>query len=533
MALVERWSELGVASVLAHRATADPQRTFLLHDARRITYGEIDQEAEALAAAFHNLGVERGDRVALVLPPCPEFVASMLAAARLGATVVPLDPLLTAGELQYMLRHSEAVAAVTIETFQGIQFLELFEDLLAQLPELQYLVTVGEEDLWYDDRIFQYEDVVSAGQGRDYPVEEAESPDATFAVLYTSGTTGKPKGVQVTHRNVVAAAAGTVERLGIGPDDRLVGVNSLAHAFGIGPGIMGTMLAGASIVLDDDLDPARALDLIETHRATVEYATPALVAQQLREMASSARDTSSLRLVMVAGGPIPAGVAEQAEAVLGAKVVLGYSLTEGASTVTVSSPEDDASVRHLTAGAPLPGVELRVMEKGETLPVESVGEVYMRGPTLMEAYYRKPRETASRRTEDGFFRTGDLGMLDERGHLHLVGRRDAVIIRRGFNLYPREVEDRLHAHPAVLEAAVVGVPDELLGEATCASIVLEEGALVTDEEIRDWCRASLAEPKVPDLVRFVDVLPRSASGEVRRPELRREAMSMLTTSEED
>ena len=223
MALIERYQELGIASILAHRATIDPQRTFLLHDSRRVTFGELDQEAEALAAAFHNLGIEAGDRIALILPSCPEFVASMMAAAKLGATIVPLDPLLTEAELQYMLRHSEAVAAVTIETFRGVQYLEMFEDILLQLPDLRYLVTVGEEDLWYDDRIFQYEDMVSAGKGRDFPSRPQGELDDVFAILYTSGTTGKPKGVMVTDRNLVIASGGTAERLGLTQEDRVAG----------------------------------------------------------------------------------------------------------------------------------------------------------------------------------------------------------------------------------------------------------------------------------------------------------------------
>ncbi len=521
MALIERYRELGIASILAHRATIDPQRPFLLHDTRRVTFGELDSEAEALAAAFHNLGIEAGDRIALILPFCPEFVASMLAAAKLGATIVPLDPLLTPSELHYMLRHSEAVAAVTIETFHGIQYLEMFEDILVQLPELKYLVTVGEEELWYDDRIFQYEDMVSAGKGRDYPPRANVSNTDVFALLYTSGTTGKPKGVMVTDQNLVVASGGTVERLGLTRDDRVAGVASLAHVFGLGPGVVGSLVAGSSLILASDLDAERALDLIEAHRVTVEYATPTLLAMQVRGQVERPRDLTSLRAIMVGGGPVREELAAEAEELMGASVLLAYSLTEAGSTVTCGQVDDSSVRRHFTVGRPVEGVEIRILDEGQVLPVESVGEVAVRGSTLMKAYYRQPKETAGRVGPDGFFLTGDLGMVDEEGYLHLVGRRYDVIIHTGSNVYPREVEDRLHAHPAVQEAVVVGIPDDVLGEATCACLVLEEGAMVNVTEIRDWCRASLAEQKVPDLVRFLDSLERSASGEIRRAEVRR------------
>src|SRR5688500_13657764 len=193
MPLRGRAQGLSVASLLVTRSTADPEAVFLIARGRTLTYGEIDGRAEALAAALHNLGIEAGDRIALVLPACPEFVVAMFAAAKLGATIVPLNPRLTTPELQYMLRHSETACAVTIEQYHGIEYLQLFEDLLVQLPELQYVVTVGEEELWYDDRIFQFEDLISAGRGRDYPAPDIDPVEDLFAILYTSGTTGTPK----------------------------------------------------------------------------------------------------------------------------------------------------------------------------------------------------------------------------------------------------------------------------------------------------------------------------------------------------
>lgn len=521
MALTERYRGFTVASALTHRATADPERVFILHENRRLTFGEVDGLADALAAGLHNLGVEAGDRMALLLPPCPEFVVSMLAAAKLGAVIVPLDPRLTPSELHYMLRHSEAVAAVTIETYEEMEYLELFEELMPQLPELQYLVTVGEEDLWYDDRIFQWEDLISAGQGRDYPTPDLKADEDPFALFYTSGTTGKPKAVSLSHGNLLHAAAGTADALGLRPEDRVAGVSALYHVFGMGPGVLGSLLAGSSLVLADALDGGRLLDLVEAHRITVQYGIPTLFVTQLREQEERPRDVSSLRLGLVAGAPAREELVRRVEEVLCPTLLVGYSLTETASSVCVGRPDDPEAKRRFTVGRPLADTEIRIVEEGERLPVESVGELVIRGPGVMLGYYRQPRETAAAFDEEGFYHTGDLGMLDEDGFVHLVGRKKDVIIRSGFNVYPREVEDRILAHPAVLEVAVVGAQDPVLGEAICACVVPVEGAIVSEQEIRDWCRMTLSELKVPDLVRFFEEFPRTGDGKVRRVEVAR------------
>jgi acyl-CoA synthetase (AMP-forming)/AMP-acid ligase II len=414
------------------------------------------------------------------------------------------------------------VCAVTIEQLDEVEFLQLFEDLLVRLPELQYLVTVGEEDLWYDDRIFQFEDLISAGAGRDYVAPGIDAARDRFAIVYTSGTTGKPKGVELSHGNVVSVAAGTADTLRLTPEDRIVGVSAFHHVFGLGPGIVSPLLAGASVILDDALDPADVLDHIASHRATVLYGVPTLFVAALAEQARSPRDVSSLRIAVPAGAPVSDDLVRRLREGLTPTVLVAYSLTEASSTVCVTAPDDPREKQAFTVGRPLPGTHLKILERdGGELPVESVGEIAVKGPGIMLGYHRQPGETAAVVDREGFLLTGDLGLVDEEGFIHLVGRRKEVIIRAGFNVYPREVEVRLEAHPAVREAAVVGVPDFLLGEATCAFVVPDEGAIVTSQEITDWCRATLADTKIPDQVRFLDALPRTGTGKVRRIELSR------------
>ena len=303
MALFERVEGMSIAACLANRATRDPGRTFLLHQDRLITFGQVESRADAMAASLSSLGIEAGDRIALILPPCPEFVIAFFAASKLGVVVVPLNPHLTKPELHYMLRHSEAVATVVAEKHAGEDFLELFDELLPQLPELQFVVTVGEEDLWYDDQIFQFEDLLSSGGGRDYPLIEVDPLKDTAAILYTAGTMGKPKGVELTHANLLETAARTARSLDLGLDDRVIGVTGFFHVFGLGMGILGSVLSGSTLILQSGFGAAETLALIQRHGATVLYGVPTLFSTGLSEQDEASLDLSSLRLALAAGGP--------------------------------------------------------------------------------------------------------------------------------------------------------------------------------------------------------------------------------------
>jgi fatty-acyl-CoA synthase len=521
MTLRDRFRGLSVAEALSSRAQENPQRPFVVFGDRRLTYAQVDAQADALAAALHELGIEAGDRMALTLPNWPEFVVATFAAARLGAVIVPLNPRFTPPELQYMLRHSETAVVVTAENWEGVDYLARFEGFLATLPDLQYVVSVGEEDLWYDDRIHQFEDLLSSGEGRGYPRAQVGA-DHLFAILYTSGTTGKPKGVQLSHANLLGTAAATADAVGIGPDDVVFGLNSLFNVFGLSAGVLGTLAAGATLVLQEREDAAAGLEIVERERVSVYHGVPTNFIVALEEPTRAERDLSSLRTGIVAGAPASDELVARIQRELLPGLRIGYGMTETSETVAVTRPDDPGAKARTTVGRPLPEVEVRIIDvDGSVLPVESVGEIAVRGPGRMQGYYRQPGETSLVFTQDGFFLTGDLGMIDEEGYLHILGRRKEMIIRGGFNVYPREVEDRLHAHPAVLDVAVVGLPDEILGEVTCACIVPVEGAIVTGEEIKDFCREVLADYKVPDLVRFLDSFPLTGSGKVRKVELAR------------
>ncbi|MGI9180947.1 MAG: class I adenylate-forming enzyme family protein [Longimicrobiaceae bacterium] len=522
MALRERFRRRSVAESLELLAAEDPERDFVVLGDRRLTYGQVEAQANALAAALHELGIEAGDRIALNLPNWPEFIVAMFAAAKLGAIIVPLNPKFTAHELQYMLRHSESVAVVTAENYEGVDYLARFEGFLTSLPDLQYVISVGEEDLWYDDRVYQFEDLLSSGEGREYPRSEVDPEEEVFAILYTSGTMGKPKGVALTHTNLLATAAASADAIGMTGNDVVFGLTSLFNVFGLGPGVIGTAVAGATLVLQENHDPTEALEIIERERVTVHHGIPTTFITELREPSRAERRLGSLRTGIIAGAPASEELVSIVRHHLVPDIRLAYGLTETGSTVTITREDDPQGKKLTTVGRPISGAELRILDlDGSILPEESVGEIAVRGVGVMKGYYRQPGETANSVTEDGFFVTGDLGMVDDEGYLHVLGRRKEMIIRGGYNVYPREVEDRLHAHPAVLDVAVVGLPHEILGEVACACIIPVEGAIITGEEIKDFCREVLADYKVPDLIRFLDTFPMTGSGKVRRVELSR------------
>jgi fatty-acyl-CoA synthase len=516
-----RFSGLSVLDIFERCVAEGPDRPFITAGGVTLSYERVQFQAQALAAALHNLGVGPGDRVAIDLPNGPEFVVSALAAASLGAMIVPLNPAYSPHELQFMLRNSEASVVIVVEEYEGLDNLELFERMQFNLPDLQYLVTVGEEDLWYDDRIFQFEDLVLSGSGKTIPSVSVDPQEDVFAILYTAGTTGKPKGVMLTHSNLVETNAAAATSLGMTGSDVVLLTVPMFAIFGLGA-LMSTMAAGASVLLIEKFEANAALMLAADKCATAIHGAPAMFAGMLRSELVAELDLGALRTGVVAGAPVLDRLAREIRERLVPDIEIAYGMTETSPMVSITRRDDPAEVRNFTAGRLINGVDAVVLaEDGSPLPVESVGELAIRGFNVMKGYNRQPDETSRSFTEDGYFRTGDLGMVDEDGFLHIIGRQKDTITRGANVIYPRELEDLLRLHPAVQEAVVVGVEDDVLGELICACVLPTEGAIVTGDEIKDFCRGQVALYKVPDLVRFVDALPMTGSGKVRRVELAR------------
>ncbi len=507
---------LTLGGVLRTQADQHPDVPFIVFGDRSWSFCRLETESTSLAAALAELGVEPGDRIAIDLPNWPEFAITLFAAAKLGATVVPLNPELAPRDVQFMLRNSEATVVVAAEQYRNRDYLQLFETMLMDLPDLQYVVTVGEEDLWYDDRIYQFEDLVSARK-------------AALAILYTAGTTGKAKGVVLSHTNLLQTSGATGTAIGLRPDDVTLCAVPLFNIFGLST-LLGALLSGSTVVLQERFEPAEAVALVEAHRATVLHGVPTMFVMALRE--AGGHDLSSLRTGIMAGAPVAADLVSKVREELVPNLEIGYGLTETSPTVTLTAPEDPAEKRSGTVGRPLVGVSVQVCdEAGGALSPGTEGGVTVKGFNVMLGYFRQPGETAAAFTPEGYLKTGDIGVLDDEGYLQIVGRAGDDIIRGGYSIHPREVEDHLRSHPAVMNAVVVGVPNEVLGELICACVQPVEGAIITDEELSEYCASALAAYKVPDLVRFFEVFPMMPSGRVRRAEVAETARAELSGSE--
>jgi fatty-acyl-CoA synthase len=509
-----------LSALFGERVRQHPDRELVIGGAQRLTYRQVAEQATGLATSLADLGIRPGDRIAVDLPNWPEWVVSLLAGARLGATVVPIDPALSFHELKYQLRHSEVRAVVTAETWAGTDYLELYEELLPDLPELRFLVTVGPEDVWTDDRIFQFEDLVSRGQHRAFEAPVFDPATSPLALLYTSGTMGKPKGVLLSHRNLVETALRTGESLGLRDAERVLAAVPFFHVFGTST-VVTTVVHGGTLVLQEQFEPAAALDLLENERVTVCHGVPTMFHLLMREPSFGGRKLRALRTGVVAGAPVTPELVRRIRT--WCDVEIAYGLTETGPTVSMTRRGDPADRREQTVGQPIPGVDVKVVDvaTGILHGPEAVGELAVKGTNVMLGYHRMPGETARVLTPEGYFLTGDLAMIDEDGFVQVVGRRKEMIIRGGNNVTPREVEDVLRTHPAVDDVCAVGVPNELLGELVCACVVAVEGAIVTGDELKEFSRDHLVDYKVPDLVRFFDAFPMTGSGKVKRRELAR------------
>ena len=511
------WS---LAPLVEQRAHDDPDCVLATDGEKTWTFKQVDANASALAAAFSELGLGAGDRLAVNLPNGVEWIIATLAAAKLGAVLVPVSPQLGVHDLRYQLRHAEVSAVVTIERWNGVDFLQRFEELLGDLPDLQYVVTVGEEDLWYDDRIFAFEDLVSSGAAKTAPRPDVSTDDGDLAVVYTSGTMGKPKGVQLSHRALVENAVRTSQLLALSSEDRVLTAIPFSAVFGFSA-MLGAMATGATLVLQPTFDAAGALALIADAKVTVLHGVPTQYHLLMREEAFHPSRLSSLRTGLLSGSAVSEALVRKVRR--WCDVLVAYGLTETGAVVTMTRFTDGDVTRRETVGAALPGVEVMAMDimTGQLHGPEAVGEIAVRGSNLMRGYLRMPAETAKVHSPDGFFLTGDLGIIDEDGTVRILGRRQETITRGGTQLYPRELEDRLRAHPAVDDVCVIGVPHDVLGELVCACIVAVEGAVITGDEIKRFARDMMSADKVPDLVRFLDAFPMTGSGKVRRRELAR------------
>ncbi|TDC42674.1 fatty acid--CoA ligase family protein [Actinomadura sp. KC345] len=516
-------SELTIPGILARAAAESPDAEAVVDGDVRVTYAELRERVREATGAFVGAGVGPGDRIAIWAPNGLRWIVTVLGAMGAGATLVPLNTRYKGDEARWPLTKAEVKIIFVEDGFLGIDYpgmLGLDEaGAVPGLPALESIVTFngparpGVAD-W--DRFI----------AKAVPPEEADArtagvrPDDIADILFTSGTTGRPKGVVVTHEQNVRTYAAWTGRTGLKAGDRYLIVNPMFHTFGYKAGVLACVMKGAAMVLQRTFDVPETLRLIEQEKITVLPGPPTIYTSLLDAPGRDERDLSSLRLAVTGAGDVPVTLVRRIKDELFPQVVTAYGLTESSGTVTACSVDDEDETIATTSGRPIADVEVKIVdEKGEPVPAGADGEILVRGYNVMKGYLDDPEATAAT-VRGGWLDTGDRGRLDERGNLAITGRTKEMFVVGGFNVYPAEVEDVLARHDAVAESGVIGVPDQRMGEVARAYVRLRPGRQATGDELVAHCRELLANFKVPREVVFVDDLPKTASGKVRRVELK-------------
>jgi fatty-acyl-CoA synthase len=528
--------DVTVGALLARLAETLPGREALVysHAGERWTFRALDDEARLLARGLVARGVRRGDRVAVWATNVPEWIVLQFALAKIGAILVTVNTALRAQEIEYLLRQSEASTLFTIEGFRGVDYLSELRSIGAigrddagrreRLPHLARVVFIGRacpEDLIpYECFRTDASNVPSA----DLDAREAAvGLDDVINMQFTSGTTGFPKGVMLSSRNIVNNGYWLGEGLGFTPDDRLCLSVPLFHCFGCVIGVLGAYTHGACLCPVESFDPRRVLETVERERCTALYGVPTMFLAELEDPEFERFDMTSLRTGIMAGALCPEPLMRRViDRMHLPEMTIAYGLTETSPGLTQTPRDASLEERTQTVGRVLPEVEVRIVDPvtGEDVAPGECGELWARGYVVMKGYYNMPEQTAAAITPDGWLRSGDQAALDAEGNVCITGRIKDLIIRGGENIAPREVEDVLRQHPAVLDVSVYGIISEFFGEDVAAAIRLKPGASIEVREAIEYCEQRLARFKVPRNIRFVATFPMTASGKIQKFKLR-------------
>jgi long-chain acyl-CoA synthetase len=489
-----------LAANLLRTAQRYPGRPALRLGADVWTYAQLDDASARVATYLRLCGVSAGDRVGVMLPNVPQFAVVYFGILRSGAVVVPMNPLLKAREIDYYLDDSAAVGMLSWHDVAGEAAVG------AQRADSVSLII---EPARFAEALGTYEPT---------PGFVDRDGSDTAVILYTSGTTGQPKGAELTHDNLLANVDVTASTLlGLGPDDVVFGALPLFHSFGQTVALNCAVSVGACLTLLPRFDAARALEILERDSVTVFAGVPTMYGELLQAAHATDRQLPALRVCVSGGAALPVELLHRFEARFAATILEGYGLSETSPVACFNHP--DRRRKPGTIGTPIQGVEMRVVDadRNEVGP-GVIGEIAIRGHNVMKGYWRRP-EATDEVIADGWFHTGDLGRRDTDGYYSIVDRTKDMVIRGGFNVYPREVEEVLYEHPAVAEAAVLGMAHRTLGEEVVAVVALRPGATATPEELRDHVKNQLAAYKYPRQVWIVDALPKGPTGKIHKRSL--------------
>ncbi|KUR81040.1 FadD3 family acyl-CoA ligase [Novosphingobium sp. Fuku2-ISO-50] len=491
-----------------------PDAPALLAGDRCWTFAQLWADARATASAMLAAGLRHGDRVGIWAPNTREWILAALGAQSVGAAIVPMNTRFKGGEAGDILRRSRAKLLFAPAHFLGQDYGALIAG--EDLPDLREVIAIDRD----------FDAFVARGQGSDDPAVDAAlagvGPDDICDIIFTSGTTGRPKGALTAHRQVPQSFGDWAVRVDLRAGDRYLIVNPFFHTFGYKAGWVACLVRGATMIPLPTFDVAEVVRQVEQNRISFIPGPPTIYQSLLQELGSGERrDFSSLRVAVTGAAPVPPALVERMRHELGMQnIVNGYGMTE-CGVIAMTRQGDDAETVAHTCGYPMPGIEVRcVDDEGHDRPSGQAGELWVRGHGVTRGYLDDPAATAEAVDADGWLHTGDVGTIDARGYLAITDRKKDLFISGGFNVYPAEVEKLLAGHPAVAQAAVIGVPDERLGEVGRAFVILRPGMTATGADLTAWSREAMANYKVPRGFVIVPDFPRNAAGKVLKTELR-------------
>lgn len=507
------------------------------------TWKELNDEADLIARGMMSLGVKKGDHVAIWATNTPEWILTLFAAAKIGAVLVTVNTNFKIFELEYLLRQSDTKLLVMIGGFKNNDYVATVNELLPELkttsgeiesehlPFLKRVVFAGKET---PEGMLNFEDLKILGG--DFPVEIYEENKKTLNthdvvnMQYTSGTTGFPKGVMLTHYNILNNGKTIGDGMKFTKNDKLCITVPFFHCFGLVLAMMACITHGTTMVPVERYSPVPVMNAISVEKCTAVHGVPTMFIAMLEHVQFNNFDFSSLRTGIMAGSPCPIEVMKKVIDKMNMReIVIVFGQTEASPGCTMTTTSDSIDKRVNTVGRAFPGVECKIIdpESGEELPINTPGEFCARGYNIMKGYYKMPEATAQAIDKDGWLHTGDLCTVDEDGYYKVVGRIKDMIIRGGENIYPKEIEECLYTCDKVSDVQVIGVPSEAYGEEVMACVILKEGEEMTEEEVKEFVGARMAKHKVPRYVRFVDSFPTNAAGKIQKFKMREEAIEIL------
>jgi fatty-acyl-CoA synthase len=543
------FTEDTIGNFFEKQVEKNPDRDFIVYPDRnlRFTYREFDERVNMLAKGLLSLGIGKGDHVGIWARNVPDWLTFMFATAKIGVVLVTVNTAYKAHELEYVLKQSDMKAIAIIDGFQDVDYVNIVYELVPELktnergnlkskdfPFLEHVIYVGQEK---HRGMYNTNELMLLGKHTDddelLKVKQTVDNNDVVNMQYTSGTTGFPKGVMLTHRNILNNGYYIGERQKFTEEDKLCITVPLFHCFGIVLAVMAIITHGATMVMIELFDPVMVLAAVQKEKCTALYGVPTMFIAEFSHPMFDMFDLSTLRTGIMAGSPCPIEAMKKVVKDMHmTEITSVYGLTEGSPGFTQTSVDDPLEKRVETVGKPLPNCEVKIVDPvtGETLGPNNTGEICCKGYNVMKGYYKMPEKTQEVIDEEGWLHSGDLATCDEEGYYSIVGRIKDMIIRGGENIYPREIEEFIHTMDGVRDVQVVGIPDEKYGEIIGAFIIKEEETHLTPEDVRDYAANKIARYKVPKHVFFVNEFPLTASGKIMKFKLREQAVELLKMS---